>query len=112
MTYQHIGDAIQSQQFIARVDGCVIDLVAAITAATQDGGSIQNDTGGDLTTLACKNWSINYLKGSTAATTAIVGKFMLLNGNLAADPYGNSTGDDAAMNWQLKHVFLTLVGMG
>ena len=112
MSYQQIGDALKSTQFLSRVNGTVIDLAAAIIAATQDSGSIQDDSSTDLTTLSCKNWCTNYLKDSVVATDKIIGGFLLLNSSIAADPFGGGAGDDAAMNWQLKHVLLTLVSMG
>lgn len=112
MSYQQIGDALSNEIFLRRVNGCVVDLAAAIIAAPLAGGSIQDDALQDLTTTACKNWCLSYLKGTTIADKSIIGRFLLMNGAIAADPYGQSTGTDAAMNWQLKHSLLTLVSLG
>jgi hypothetical protein len=109
MAYQHIGDALASDAFIRRIDGCVIDLSAAIMGATQGSGTIQDDALNDLTTLSCKNWCTNYIKGTTAATPQIIAKFLLLNSTVSANP---TTCPDGDLNWQLKHVFLQLVSIG
>jgi hypothetical protein len=112
MSYQQAGNAINSERFICRVEGCVIELAAAVMAAITGSGSIQDDALNDLTTTACQTWATNYIKGVTATTNTIIGKWLLLNATLAADPFGNGSGDDAAMNWQLKHVYLNLVAIG
>lgn len=112
MSYQLTGDAVDDARFHRRARGCVIALAADILAATQDSGSIQDDALADLTTLACKNWSKNYLTGAAAATDRVIAGYLLLNGTIAADPFGDSTGNDAAMQWQLKHTLLTIVAMG
>jgi len=110
MSYQSIGEAARSSVYLSRVRGCVLSLNSDIIAATQDSGSIQDDSNNDLTTVSCKNWAINYLKGTVAATDEIIGDLILMAPNVANDPYGVST--DGDMQYQLKHVYLLLVGMG
>ena len=112
MSYQHIGDALNSPQFINRVKGAVIDISAAILGAVQDSTSVMDDAGNKLTTAACKNWCLSYLKGTSVATDAIIASFVLLNETIAADPFGYGAGTDGGINWQLKHVFLSLVSIG
>jgi hypothetical protein len=109
MSYLQIGAAVLRTDFHDRVRGAVIDLSAAILGAATASGSIQDDASNDLTTTACKNWCINFLKGTTAATERSVAGLLLLNSNVAAGPF---TCADADLNWQLKHVFLTIVSMG
>ena len=109
MGYQLIGDAVHGPEFQRRVRGCVIDLAAVILGSATGSGAVQDDASNDLTTTSCKNWLVNYLKGTSVANDAVVAGFLLLNQNIAAAPF---YGDDAAMNWQLKHVLLTLVSIG
>lgn len=109
MTYQHIGDALQSTTFIHRVQGCIIELASAIIAAAQDSGSIQTSGSADLTTLSCKNWCLNYIKGTTVATDVVIAKLLLLNSVISAAPHDCTDGD---LQWQAREILLQLVDIG
>ena len=109
MAYQHIGIAVENTGFHARIRGAVIDLSAAILASATASGAIQDDAANDLTTVSCKNWCINFLKGTAAANERAIAGFILLNSDVAASPFECT---DAAINWQLKHTFLSIVSMG
>ena len=114
MGYFAIGQAAINATYQERVKGCVLSLAGPILSATVGSGAIQDDASNDLTTQSCKNWCLNYLAGSAAATDKVIGMYLLLNSDVASDPFGdvNEATSDSAMQWQLKHVLLNLVALG
>jgi len=114
MGYFAIGQAAINVTYLERVKGCVLSLASPILSAETASGAIKDDQNNDLTTQACQNWCMNYLGGTAKATDSVIGAYLLMNADVAADPFGsvNEATSDSAMQWQLKHVFLNLVALG
>lgn len=109
MTYEVIGASAKDPNFQNRCRGSAIAMAADILNAVQDSGSIQDSKGGDLTTLASKNLAKNFCKGTHLFTDQALASLILLNYDVAANPMGSS---EAAVQYQTKEIWLTLVEIG